>query len=133
MLAGGGEQLGVAAEGERDPVGDLEAGLLAGVLDGVDDLAGEALAAQLVVELELERDGVARLRLDLVALERLQGEGDVVGAEGVVGRRRSRCRPRRRRARRATWAASSARPPAPPAASPCRSADRGSGSWASRS
>ena len=60
---------------QLDPVGDLEAGLFARVLDGVDDLAGEALAAQLLVELELERDGVAGLGLDLVALERLQGEG----------------------------------------------------------
>ena len=84
MGAGGVEQLVVAAEGELDPVGDLEAGLFAGVLDGVDDLAGEALAAQLVVELELQGDGVAGLGLDLVALERLQGEGDVVGAERVV-------------------------------------------------
>ena len=50
----------------------------------MDDLAGEALAAQLVVELELQGDGVAGLGLDLVALERLQGEGDVVGAERVV-------------------------------------------------
>ena len=76
MLAGGLEQLLVAAEAELDPVGDLEAGVFAGVLDGVDDLAGEALAAQLVVELELQGDGVAGLGLDLVALERLQGEGD---------------------------------------------------------
>ena len=59
-------------------------GRFAGVLDGVDDLAGEALAAQLVVELELQGDRVAGLGLDLVALERLQGEGDLVGAEGVV-------------------------------------------------
>ena len=82
--AGGLEQLGVAAEGEVDAVGDLQAGVFAGVLDGVDDLAGEALAAQLVVELELQGDGVAGLGLDLVALERLQGEGELVGAERVV-------------------------------------------------
>ena len=49
MLAGGGEQLLVAAEREVDPVGDVEAGVFTGDLDGVDDLAGEALAAQLVV------------------------------------------------------------------------------------
>ena len=84
MLAGGVEQVRVAAEGQLDAVGDLQAGLFAGVLDGVDDLAGEALAAQLVVELELQGDRVAGLGLDLVALERLQGEGELVGAEGVL-------------------------------------------------
>ena len=88
VLAGGGEQLLVAAEGELDAVGDLEAGRFAGVLDGVDDLAGEALAAQLVVELELQGDGVAGLGLDLVALERLQGEGDLVGRRACARRRR---------------------------------------------
>src|SRR5215212_1337051 len=66
---GGCEKVGVAGEGEVDAVGDLEARGFAGVLDGVDDLAGEALAAELVVELELEGDGVAGLGLDLVALE----------------------------------------------------------------
>ncbi len=50
----------------------------------MDDLAGEALAEQLVVELELERDGVPGFGLDLVALERLQGQGQLVGAEGVL-------------------------------------------------
>ena len=88
MRAGGGEQLLVAAERQLDPVGDLQAGLFAGVLDGVDDLAGEALAAQLVVELELQGDGVAGLGLDLVALQRLQGEGDLVGRRGCARRRR---------------------------------------------
>ena len=82
--AGGLEQVRVAAEGELDPVGDLQPRLFAGVLDGVDDLAGEALAAQLVVELQLQGDRVAGLGLDLVALERLQGEGDLVRPEGVV-------------------------------------------------
>ena len=75
VVLGGLEQVGVAAEAELDPVGDLEAGRFAGVLDGVDDLAGEALAAQLLVELELQGDGVAGLGLDLVALERLAGPG----------------------------------------------------------
>src|SRR5512146_3454661 len=51
VCAGRGEQLLVAAEAQGDPVGDLQAGLFARVLDGVDDLAGEALATQLVVEL----------------------------------------------------------------------------------
>ena len=65
MLLGGGEQLVVPAELERDPIGDLEAGLLARLLNGADDLASEALAAELVVEVELQGDGVARLGLDL--------------------------------------------------------------------
>ena len=39
---------------------------------------------QLVVELELERDGVRALALELVALERLHRELEVVGAELVV-------------------------------------------------
>src|SRR4051812_28862766 len=70
VLAGGFEQVAVAAERELDPVLDLEARALAGVLDRVDDLAGEALAAQRVVELELQGDGVRALALELVALER---------------------------------------------------------------
>src|SRR5829696_8858980 len=83
MLAGGVEQLGVAREGQLDAVGDLKSGGFAGVLDRVDDLTGEPLAAQLVVELELQGDGVARLGLDLIALERLQREAELLGPEGV--------------------------------------------------
>src|SRR3954454_10683278 len=84
VLAGRGEELVVAIEAERDPVGDLEARLLARLLDRADDLAGQALAAELVIEVELERHGVAGLGLHLVALERLHDEGDVVGGEGVL-------------------------------------------------
>jgi len=40
---------------------------------------------QLLVELERQRDRVPRLGLHLVAVERLQGEGQVVGLERVVG------------------------------------------------
>ena len=58
VVAGGRQQLVVAAQPQLDPVLDLEAGRLALVLDRVDDLAGERLAAQLVVELELERHRV---------------------------------------------------------------------------
>jgi hypothetical protein len=54
VLTGGIEQLGVAGQRQLDAVRDLEPGLLSRVLNGVDDLAGKALAAQLVVELELE-------------------------------------------------------------------------------
>ena len=58
--------------------------LLPGELDGADDVAGEALEAQLVVELELERHRVRALALDLVALERLHRHEQVVGVELVV-------------------------------------------------
>ena len=58
VVARGGEQLLVAAERQLDPVLDLQPGALARVLHRVDDLAREPLAAQLVVELEVERDGV---------------------------------------------------------------------------
>ena len=48
------------------------------------DLAREALAAQLLVELELERHRVRALALELVAVERLHREHQVVGVELVV-------------------------------------------------
>ena len=60
----------VAVQRERDPVGDVEAGLLPCELHGADDVAREPLAPQVVVQLELDRDGVRALALDLVALER---------------------------------------------------------------
>src|SRR5215213_5152995 len=84
VLAGRFEQVRVAGEGELDAVGDLEPGRFACDLDGVDDLAGEALATQLIVELELQSDGVSGFGLDLVAIERLQCEDEGVGLEGVV-------------------------------------------------
>src|SRR3954468_5400410 len=52
VRAGRVEQLRVAAERQRDAVLDGQAGRLARVLHGVDDLAREALAPQLVVERE---------------------------------------------------------------------------------
>ena len=58
VLARGGEQFRVAAEAQLDAVLDLEARVLARVLHRVDDLARQPLAAQLVVELELERHRV---------------------------------------------------------------------------
>ena len=81
----GGEQRLVAVERELDAVRDVEPGVLARGLDRVDDLAREPLAAQLVVELELERDGVRAGALDLVALERLHHELEVVRPELVLG------------------------------------------------
>ena len=53
-------------------------------LHRVDHLAGESLAAQLVVELEVERHGVRPRALDLVALERLQRHQHVVGSDLVL-------------------------------------------------
>ena len=58
VRAGGVEQLRVAAERQRDAVLDGEAGALARVLHGVDDLASQTAAAQLVVERQVERHGV---------------------------------------------------------------------------
>ena len=63
---------------------DAQAGRLAGVLDGVDDLAREHLRDQLVVELELQRDRVRALALELVAVERAHGQREVVRAELVL-------------------------------------------------
>ena len=84
MVARGGEQLLVAAERSSIRSSTCRPGALARVLDRVDDLARQALAPQLVVELELERDRVRALALELVALERLHRERQVVGAELVV-------------------------------------------------
>ena len=84
-------------------------GGLARALHGVHDLARQALAAQLVVERELERHRVRALALELVALQRLQREQQVVGAPARGRGRRPRCRSRApRAARAATCAGSSA-------------------------
>ncbi len=48
----------VGAQHDGDPVGEREAVRLAPVVDGADDLAGEAFGAQVVVEGEVERDRV---------------------------------------------------------------------------
>ena len=60
----------VAVEREDDPVLDLQACLLARVLDRVDDLPFPAVAQQVVVDRELERHGMRSLALDAVALGR---------------------------------------------------------------
>src|SRR6185503_2307582 len=66
---------------ELDPIRDLQAGGLARVLDDPDELARDALAPEVVVELELERDGHAAVARDAPALERLLGEVHVAGDE----------------------------------------------------
>ena len=85
MGARGLDQAVVAAERQRDPVGDVEPGLLARVLDRVHDLARQPLAQQLVVELQRQRHRASCLGLDLVAVERLHHQGHVVGLERVLG------------------------------------------------
>ena len=84
VLAGDGEQLVVAAERERDPVLDGQAGRLARALDRVDHLAREALAHELRVERELEGDRVRALALELVAVQGLEHEQQVLRAQAVI-------------------------------------------------
>src|SRR3954471_3999840 len=84
VLPRGLEQGVVHTEHELDAVGDLKPGAAARVLDGMDDLPSQALAAQLVVELELERDGVAPLLAELIALERQHLQRHVLGREPVL-------------------------------------------------
>src|SRR4029079_5442480 len=84
MLPGCLDQLVVPTQLERDPVRDLEAGLLASLLHGADDLPGEALAAELLVEVELNGHGMAGFGLDLITLERLHDQAQVIGPQGVV-------------------------------------------------
>ena len=55
-------------DGEDDPVGQLEAALLAQRVDGVDELVRLALEQELVVEPEVERDRDAVARGDRPAL-----------------------------------------------------------------
>ena len=73
----------------------------------MDDLARQPLAAQLVVELELERHGVRALALELVAVERLHRELQVVGPELVVVAVDADADARARRAARAATCAGS--------------------------
>ncbi len=78
------EQRRVAAQRERDPVLDGQAGRLACVLDRVDDLLREALAAQPLVERKLEGDGMRPLPLELVAVQRRERHDEVLADELVV-------------------------------------------------
>ena len=90
VLAHRVDQRVVAAQREVDAVLDLQAGALARVLDRVHDLARGALAQQLVVEVELQRDRVVGLALELVALARKHHQREIVGAEALLLRRRRR-------------------------------------------
>ena len=100
-------------------------------LHRADDLARPALDAQLVVDLELERDRVRALALDLVALERLHRDQQVVGVELVVVARRPRLIPTGRRAAPTPRGPRPGRRPRPRrSASACRTAGRACGSWA---
>jgi hypothetical protein len=83
--ADGVQRLLVAAEAQVDAVRDLEARVLARDLDLAQDGAREALGAQRVVDLEVERDGVPALALQAVALGRLERQEEVVLGELVVG------------------------------------------------
>ena len=84
VAVGGLQQCGVAGEGELDPILHLQPGVLAGVLDGVDDLAGVTLAEQILVDREIEGDGVGPLALDAVPVRRAHRQDHVLGAEGVL-------------------------------------------------
>ena len=84
VLTRGCEQVLVAGEGQRDAVLHVEARVLARRLHRVDDLACQALAPELVVELEVERHGVRTRALHLVALKRLEHHGHVLRADLVI-------------------------------------------------
>ena len=70
-----------AGPAQGDAVGDLQAGRLARLLHGPDDLAGQAGTTQLVVELEVEGHRLALVVDDRPALARAFGDDDVVGAD----------------------------------------------------
>ncbi len=68
MGGNGIRQLPAGLEVEADAVGDVEAGLLAGVLHRPDHLPGQTLGSQFRCDLDVEGDAVRALVLDLVAL-----------------------------------------------------------------
>ena len=80
-----------------DPVGDLEAGGLAQVVEQADEVAGDALGAQLVVDGGVDGDRVPALLRQRELGVRLGAHLDVVGPQvhgGAVGERRGRSRRR---------------------------------------
>ena len=84
MLASDRQERLVAAERQRDPVLDGEAGVAPRDLHGVHDLARLALAPQRLVERQVQRDRMAALALDAVALEREHRDQEVLGRQLVV-------------------------------------------------
>src|SRR5690606_13387505 len=71
--------------GDRDPVGDGEAGFFSQVVEGPHHLSGGALGLQLVVELEVEGDGPAGLFGQGEFFVAGRADFDVVGAQGFAG------------------------------------------------
>ena len=69
------------AEIDRDPVGQREPVRLAAVVDDPDDLARDALGAEVVVEREVERDRVRTVLREREVLVLLGADLDVVGLE----------------------------------------------------
>ena len=70
-------QRAVAGPPQLDPVGDLQAAVLAGLLDEADDLADEAGPLELGGEREVQRDGQARPAGHRPALPRRLGDDEV--------------------------------------------------------
>src|SRR6266536_3607242 len=83
VLVEGSADLAGAVHPEADPVGDVEAGRLPRVLYHPDQLPGQALAPEVVVELELERDGHAALGGNAPALADLLRQVRVAGASEI--------------------------------------------------
>src|SRR5947208_3033062 len=69
---------------DPDRVLHFKPGLLASRLDRVDRLAREPLAAQVVVQLQIQRDRVHSRALEPVALERLEDELQIVARKWMV-------------------------------------------------
>ena len=83
MLAHSLEQVDVAGQRQLDSVLDLKAGALAGILHGVNDLARDALAAKLVVELQLEGDRVIGLAFELIPPAREHHEREILRIQAL--------------------------------------------------
>ena len=90
MAVGGVDDAVGRAQLDGDAVGEREAVRLAAVVDGPDDLAGDALGAEVVVEREVERDRVRAVLREGEVLVLLGADLDVVGLERRPSRRRRR-------------------------------------------